>query len=65
MNYFFDVINDISGYTEKYYEETRDQISHEGLIKKYREEKIKFDKKEKGTLLGDDHPHCVMILESV
>jgi hypothetical protein len=24
MNYFFDVINEIAGYTEKYYDETRD-----------------------------------------
>jgi hypothetical protein len=54
MNYFFDVINEIAGYTEKYYDETRDQISHEGLIKKYRDEKVKFDRKEKGTLLSDE-----------
>jgi ribosomal protein S17E len=32
-----DLINDIAGYTEKYYEETLDKIDHEGLVKKYRQ----------------------------
>ena len=36
MNFLFDLINDIAGYTEKYYDETIDKIDHEGLVKKYR-----------------------------
>jgi hypothetical protein len=65
MNFFFDLINEIAGYTEKYYEETRDVISHEGLIMKYRAEKAKFDQKQAGTLLADDSPHCLMVIESI
>lgn len=45
MNFFFDLINDIAGYTEKYYQEMKGQISHEELILKYRKEKAKFDQK--------------------
>lgn len=59
------MINDIAGYTEKYYSEMMDQISHEELILKYRKEKVKFDHKQSGTLLADDHPHVLMVLESV
>ena len=61
MNYLFDVINDISGYTEKYYEEGIELMDHEGLIQKYRKEKDEPN----GKLLGDHHPHCLLVLESV
>lgn len=66
MNYFFDLINEISGYTYKYYNETKDVIDHEGLIQKYRAEKIKYEKDiNKSPLLGDKYPHSLMVLESV
>ena len=32
MNFLFDLINYIAGYTHKYYEEMLEQISHEELI---------------------------------
>ena len=32
MQFLFDVINDLAGYTQKYYEETLEKIDHEGLI---------------------------------
>jgi hypothetical protein len=45
MNFLFDLINHISGYTEKYYGEHMDKIDHEGLIQKYREEIKKYEGK--------------------
>jgi len=39
MNYLLDVVNEIANYSEKHYDETIEQIDHEGLIKKYRSEK--------------------------
>jgi hypothetical protein len=42
MNFLFDLINDISGYTSKYYDEVAEKIDHEGLIIKYREENKKY-----------------------
>jgi hypothetical protein len=66
MNYFFDLINEISGYTDKYYNETIDKIDHEGLIQKYRAEKIKYEKDiNESPMLGDKYPHSLMVLESV
>ncbi len=32
LNFFFDLVNHISGYTEKYYDEISDKIDHEGLV---------------------------------
>ena len=42
MNFLFDLVNDISGYTDKYYEETK--MDHQGLVNKYRNEKRKYEK---------------------
>ncbi len=41
LNFLFDLINHIAGYTEKYYDELKDKVSHEELVKKYREELMK------------------------
>lgn len=35
MNLLFDVINELAGYSNKYYKELTDQIDNEGLIAKY------------------------------
>jgi len=68
MNFLFDVINEISGYTEKYYNESQELLNHEGLIAKYRKEKEKYDKSNKNIneseLLGDMYPHSLLVLES-
>ena len=42
MSFLFDLINDIAGYTQKYYEEHRDKMSHEELVVKYRKEQQRF-----------------------
>jgi len=68
MNFLFDVINEISGYTEKYYDEMRDKIDHEGLVKKYRKEKTFYDSSkdasiQDSSLLGDHYPHSLMVIE--
>jgi len=69
MNFLFDLINDIAGYTHKYYEETRAKINHEGLIQKYRAEKRKYEEKGKkisdSPLLGDKSLHCLLVIESI
>ena len=40
MNYFFDLINDCAGYTEKYYEEIgAGKLSYKQMVKKYRKER--------------------------
>ena len=66
MNFLFDLINHISGYTEKYFEEHFDKISHEDLIQKYRAEKTKYEHKiNDSPLLGDRYPHSVLVLEGV
>ena len=61
MNYLFDLVNDVSGYTSKYYDETL--LDHEELIKKYRAEKEANG--SESPLLADNYPHSVMVLESV
>lgn len=66
MNFFFDLINDVAGYTHKYYHELTEHIDHEGLIKKYRAEKEKYGENiNESALLGDKHPHCLLVMESV
>ena len=68
MNFLFDLINDISGYTSKYYDEVAEKIDHEGLIIKYREENKKYVGKNnlnESKLLGDKYPHSLMVIESV
>lgn len=42
MNFLFDLINEIAGYTDKFYEESADKINHDGLVSKYREERKKY-----------------------
>jgi len=42
MNFFFDFINHISGYSSKFYDEMADKMSHEDLVAKYRAERNKY-----------------------
>jgi len=66
MNFLFDLINHISGYTEKYFDEHFDKISHEELIQKYRAEMSKYENKiNESNLLGDKYPHCLLVIEGV
>lgn len=67
MNYLFDVINEVAGYTQKYYDESTDIVDHEGLVKKYRAERLKYTDLglEKSELLGDHNPHCLMVIEGI
>jgi len=69
MNFLFDFINDIAGYTEKYYDETLDSHCHDDLILKYRAEKDKYEKAGKriddSPLFGDHYPHCLLVIEGV
>lgn len=67
MNYLFDLINEIAGYTEKYYDESLENIDHAGLVKKYRAERTKYTDSglNKSKLLGDHHPHCLMVIEGI
>jgi len=66
MNLLFDIINHISGYTDKYYNELEDKINHEQLVSKYRRERDLFkDKIDESDLLGDKHPHCLLVLEGI
>lgn len=65
LNFFFDLINHISGYTEKYFDEVIEKIDHEGLIQKYRAEKAKYESKiNESPLLGDRYPHSILVIES-
>lgn len=66
MNFLFDLINHISGYTEKYFDENFDKISHEELIQKYRAEMSKYENKiNESNLLGDKYPHSLLVIEGV
>lgn len=67
MNFLFDVINHISGYTEKYYEETAERMTHDDLVRKYRTERDRFQGKDinQSKLLGDRYPHSLLVLEGV
>jgi len=44
-------------------------IDHEGLVAKYRAEKVKYEKQGKNPdqspLLGDFFPHSLMVIESI
>lgn len=46
MNFMFDIINDISGYTSKYYNESVEQMSHNDLVQKYRKEYKLYEGKD-------------------
>lgn len=67
MNFLFDVVNEVAGYTEKYFEETKEIIDHEGLIQKYRTERGKYTASniDESDLLGDKSPHCLMVIEGI
>jgi hypothetical protein len=66
MNFFMDLINHIAGYTEKYYDEHVEKMSHDDLVYKYRKELNKYENKlNESPLLGDKYPHCLLVLESV
>ena len=63
----FDLINDCAGYTEKYYEEIgAGKLSYKQMVKKYRKERDNsVDWSDESVLLGDNHPHCLMVLEGI
>lgn len=66
MNFMFDLINHIAGYTSKYQEEHIDKVSHEQLVEKYRAEFLKYENNlNESPLLGDRHPHCLLVLEGM
>lgn len=67
MNFLFDVINHISGYTGKYYDETKELMSHDDLVRKYRAERDKYEGKDinQSNLLGDKYPHSLLVIEGV
>ncbi len=65
MQFLMDLINHISGYTHKYYDEIQDKMDHEQLVYKYREEREKFmDKMNESDLLGDKFPHALLVIEA-
>ncbi|CDW78409.1 UNKNOWN [Stylonychia lemnae] len=66
MNFLFDLINHIAGYTHKYYGEHIDVINQLQLVQKYRQEKETFkDNINQSDLLGDKYLHCLIVMESV
>lgn len=67
QSFLFDVINHISGYTEKYYKELKEHMSHDDLVRKYRAEKEQYEGSDinQSPLLGDRFPHSLLVLESV
>jgi len=65
MNFLFDLINECAGYTEKYYSEIgAGKLNYGQMVKKYRKEKDSGEV-SKSALLGDHHPHCLMVIEGV
>lgn len=66
MNFFFDLINDVAGYTEKYYDEFKERQTIEQLIQKYRAEYKRTEQTDSiktSKLLGDLYPHCLLVIE--
>ena len=61
------MINDCAGYTSKYYDENFEKVGLEELIKKYRIEKEKHQESQfkDSELLGDNYPHCLLVIEGV
>ena len=45
LNFLFDLVNHIGGYTEKYYMEHLEKMSHEQLVEKYRTESQVYEGK--------------------
>jgi hypothetical protein len=65
MNFLFDLINECAGYTDKYYSEIgAGRLDYHQMVKKYRTERDKGDVAN-SALLGDHHPHCLMVIEGV
>lgn len=63
MNFLFDLINESSGYTSKYYNEIgAGKMNHAQMEAKYRAERSNVAKSE---LLGDHHPHCLLVIEGI
>jgi len=44
MQFLFDLVNFIAGYTHKYYQEMQGQATHRDLVLKYREERERCEK---------------------
>lgn len=66
LNFLCDLVNHISGYTHKYYDELVQKIDNEGLVLKYRKELKQYEGKiNESPLLGDRHPHSLLVIESV
>lgn len=66
LNFLCDLVNHISGYTHKYYDELLQKVDNEGLVQKYRKELKQYDGKiNESPLLGDKHPHSILVIESV
>lgn len=65
MNFLFDLINECAGYTDKYYSELgAGKLNYNQMVTKYRKERDSGDV-QKSALLGDNHPHCLMVIEGV
>eukprot|EP00347_Sterkiella_histriomuscorum_P014896 403359104 len=66
MNFLFDLVNQIAGYSQKYYDEIQEKISHEELVQKYRNDKNKHQANiNQSDLLGDKHTHCLLVMEGL
>lgn len=66
LNFLFDLINHISGYTHKYYDEIIPKMNNEELVQKYRRESKAYEGRfNESPLLGDRHPHSILVIESV
>ena len=64
LNFFFDLINHAAGYTDKYYEQHLSRTTQEQLIEKYRRESKKHEgNPQDSELLGDKHPHCLVVIQ--
>lgn len=63
MNFLFDVINEIAGYSEKYYSELANVVDDEDLIQKYK--KYRGVDPETTEEMHSRHLHCLMALEGV
>jgi hypothetical protein len=63
MNTLFDIINEIAGFTDKYYSEMENVIDHEGLREKYKKERGKNP--EESEVLHSRHAHCLLAIEGI
>lgn len=67
LNYFMDLINHCTGYTEKYYDEHHKRITMNELVDKYRQEREAHESTnyQESNLLGDKHAHCLLVMEGI